>query len=83
MASCLITISLFSFVISVLLSFGFRLVPLPTRFAFFGTPARIWEFGVGIILALALPFIDRASELKGIILGAIGVSALLLASSRI
>ncbi|MHB1130128.1 MAG: acyltransferase family protein [Ilumatobacteraceae bacterium] len=82
-ASCLITISLFSFVISVLLSFGFRLVPLPTRFAFFGTPARIWEFGVGIILALALPFIDRASELKGIILGAIGVSALLLASSRI
>lgn len=82
-ASFLIAISLFSFVLNVFLSFGFRFVPLPTRFAFFGTPARIWEFGVGIILALVLPLVDRASELKGIILGAIGVSALWLGSSRI
>lgn len=82
-AGCVGAVSILSFAISLLLSFGYRLVPLPTRFAFFGTPARIWEFGVGIVLALALPLIDRASEIKGILIGAIGVSLFLLASSRI
>lgn len=82
-AGCLIAVSIFSFAISVLLSFGFRLVPLPTRFAFFGTPARIWEFGVGIVLALLLPYIDRVSELRGLALGVVGVSVFLLSSSRI
>lgn len=81
-ACCLVVISLVSFVISVLLSFGFRLVQLPTRFAFFGTPARIWEFGVGVVLALLLPFIGRVSQLRGLLLGVIGVLVFLLASSR-
>lgn len=41
-----------SFVGSVLLSRGVRLVPLPFRFAFFGTPVRAWEFIVGVLAAL-------------------------------
>jgi peptidoglycan/LPS O-acetylase OafA/YrhL len=82
-ASWIVVISIFSFAISVFLSFGYRLVPLPTRFAFFGTPARIWEFGVGIVLALTLPVIDSASELRGITFGVVGISVFLLASSQI
>jgi peptidoglycan/LPS O-acetylase OafA/YrhL len=46
-------ISLASFIIGVALSYGFRLTPLPERFAFFGLPSRIWEFGVGVNLAIA------------------------------
>ncbi len=44
-------ISIISFSGSYLLSRGFRLTPLPTRFAFFGTPWRIWEFLIGVGLA--------------------------------
>ena len=40
-----------SFVGSVLLSRGVQLVPLPFRFAFFGTPVRAWEFVVGVFAA--------------------------------
>jgi peptidoglycan/LPS O-acetylase OafA/YrhL len=48
-----IVVSLVSFAIGVALSFGYRLTPLPERFAFFGLPSRIWEFGVGVLLAIA------------------------------
>ena len=37
---------------SYLLSRGIRLTPLPTRFAFFGTPWRIWEFLAGVGFAI-------------------------------
>ena len=46
-------ISLASFAVGLALSYGYRLTPLPERFAFFGLPSRIWEFGVGVILAIA------------------------------
>ena len=46
-------VSLVSFAVGVALSFGYRLTPLPERFAFFGLPSRIWEFGVGVLLAIA------------------------------
>ncbi len=49
-------ISLTSFVLSSIMSLGHHLPLLPvkstTRIAFFGMPTRIWEFGVGIVLAL-------------------------------
>ena len=61
-------ISIVSFIGSLLFSFGYRIVRLPTRFAFFGTPARIWEFGVGIVLALLLPYFSRKSERSGWVL---------------
>ena len=41
-----------SFSGSYLLSRGIRLTPLPTRFAFFGTPWRIWEFLAGVGFAI-------------------------------
>ena len=41
-----------SFCGSYFLSHGLRLSPLPTRFAFFGTPWRIWEFIAGAYFAL-------------------------------
>ena len=45
-------VSLASFAVGVALSFGYRLTPLPERFAFFGLPSRVWEFGVGVLLAI-------------------------------
>ena len=41
-----------SFLLSVMFSFGNRLIPLPTRVAFFSMPTRAWEFSVGILIAL-------------------------------
>ena len=52
LGSAVAVISILSFVFGALLSFGYRLTPLPERFAFFGTPSRIWEFGVGVLLAI-------------------------------
>ena len=48
----LAAVAVASFIGSVLLSRGVRLVPLPFRFAFFGTPVRAWEFVVGVLAAL-------------------------------
>ena len=50
--AALAVVAVASFVGSVLLSRGVRLVPLPFRFAFFGTPVRAWEFVVGVLAAL-------------------------------
>ncbi len=52
LGSAVFAISILSFVFGAMLSFGYRLTPLPERFAFFGTPSRIWEFGVGVLLAI-------------------------------
>lgn len=76
-------ISAISFAGSLLFSFGYRIVRLPTRFAFFGTPARIWEFGAGIILALLLPSISRKSERAGWLLAIFGTVIFVFACSRI
>jgi len=76
-------ISVVSFVASLLMSFGYRIVQLPTRFAFFGTPARTWEFGVGIVLALLLPHFSRKSERFGWSLAIFGIGIFAFACSRI
>ena len=52
LGSAVFSISILSFAFGAMLSFGYRLTPLPERFAFFGTPSRIWEFGVGVLLAI-------------------------------
>ena len=51
-AIAVVTISSASFVLGALLSFGNRITPFPERFAFFGTPSRVWEFGIGVLLVL-------------------------------
>jgi len=76
-------ISVVSFVGSLLMSFGYRIVQLPTRFAFYGTPARIWEFGVGIVLALLLPYVNKKSERIGWALAIFGTGIFAFACSRI
>ena len=48
----LIAVAIFSFTISFFLSSGSQILPKPALFAFFGTPWRIWEFIVGVLIAL-------------------------------
>ena len=47
-----IVLGFLSFLLSVLFSFGNRMIPLPTRVAFFSMPTRAWEFSVGMLIAL-------------------------------
>lgn len=44
---------LFSFFAGLVLSNGVRLIPLPTRVAFFSPVSRLWEIQVGVLLALS------------------------------
>ena len=53
-----VMISSASFVFGALLSFGNRITPFPERFAFFGTPSRVWEFGIGVLLV----FVPRRNK---------------------
>ena len=60
--AALLTVSLVG---SSLLAAGQTPVPLPFRFAFFGTPVRAWEFLVGVFVALIRrtePKKDRVSK---------------------
>ena len=47
-----VSFGVISFFLSLLFSFGNRMIPLPTRVAFFSMPTRAWEFFVGILIAL-------------------------------
>jgi hypothetical protein len=47
----LIATSIFSFVFNVIFSSGIRLLPLPTRIAFFSPFTRIWELQLGVLIA--------------------------------
>ena len=58
----LIILGLGSFAISTVFSYGFRIIPLPTRVAFFSFPTRTWEFIVGILVSLS--GITRVQEHK-------------------
>ena len=55
----LISIAVLSFVGSYLLSSGYRITQLPTRFAFFGTPWRLWELLAGSVTAITLALVRR------------------------
>lgn len=41
-----------SFVFSLFLSYGFRLLPLPERFAFYSPVTRAWQLGAGVVIGL-------------------------------
>jgi len=43
---------LISFVANIVFSAGIRLLPLPTRIAFFSPVTRIWELQIGVVAAL-------------------------------
>jgi peptidoglycan/LPS O-acetylase OafA/YrhL len=55
----LISIAVLSFAGSYLLSSGYRITQLPTRFAFFGTPWRLWELLAGSVTAITLSLVRR------------------------
>lgn len=54
-----IVFGVISFLLSVMFSFGNRLIPLSTRVAFFSMPTRAWEFFVGILIALTEAWCQR------------------------
>lgn len=42
-----------SFVVSLFMSYGFRLLPLPERFAFYSPLTRAWQIGLGVLIGLS------------------------------
>ena len=67
-----------SLAFSSFLAFGFRLTPLPTRVAFFGTPFRAWEFLVGAGVSIAGPFLQTQNRKQVFLfIGLFGMSAIL------
>lgn len=73
LALTLTALTLTSFALSLHLTE--RVMP----WAFFGMPARAWEFAVGGLVALALPRIERASKTARALTGWAGLCALIAA----
>ncbi len=75
-------ISLASFWLSWAMTSGHSPIPLeaPVRFAFYGSPTRFWEFGVGVLLALAAAQTDRLPPAMATALGGVGAAAVIGAS---
>jgi peptidoglycan/LPS O-acetylase OafA/YrhL len=71
-------LSCVSFVLAVRWAAGFGIagVSSPQKFAFYGSPARAWEFGLGAILALASPVFRRLPMLFGSGLATVGLAAI-------
>jgi peptidoglycan/LPS O-acetylase OafA/YrhL len=44
-------VAIFSFVLNVIFTSGIRLLPLPTRIAFFSPLTRMWELQIGVLAA--------------------------------
>jgi peptidoglycan/LPS O-acetylase OafA/YrhL len=76
-------VSIASFVLAVIWSGGspFRGIRSPFDFAFYGSPARAWEFGIGASLALAVPLLRRLPMLGGAALAAFGAALVVLAAA--
>jgi peptidoglycan/LPS O-acetylase OafA/YrhL len=47
-------------------------LPAPDRFAFYGSPPRVWEFGAGVLLALGLPLVQRWSRSTAMVVAIAG-----------
>lgn len=77
--SMLAVVVIVSFIGSVLLSRGVRLVPLPLRFAFFGTPVRAWEFILGALGAFVPMYQSIGLVLRRVLI-AIAAASLFIAS---
>jgi peptidoglycan/LPS O-acetylase OafA/YrhL len=56
------TLMAVSFLLASILAEGFRILPLPTRMSFFGTPFRLWELIAGGVLAVVVS--DRGVRLS-------------------
>jgi peptidoglycan/LPS O-acetylase OafA/YrhL len=75
-------LSIVSFWLSLRLSAGRSMGGLPHTpdsargFAFYGSPARAWEFGAGASLALAAPWLARLPRVPAGALGGIGIAGI-------
>ena len=56
-------------------------VDAPARFAFYGAPTRIWELGLGVLVALGAGWVARVPGRLAAVLGLVG--GLLIAASAI
>ena len=74
--------SLASFWFGLALTSGHVLLSLqaPVRFAFYALPPRLWEFGVGVLLALGAARFPRVPSPLATALGAVGAASLIGAS---
>src|SRR5581483_2925162 len=64
-----------SFVLSLAFSYGHAVPGLssPERFAYYGSPTRAWEFALGCVLALGLPWLGRIPRAAAELVGAAGL----------
>jgi len=69
-AIMLLILSIASFILCFLVSFG--LLPLPRQFAFFSSLARAWEFAVGAGLALGAASLARIKPGPAVVAGLAG-----------
>jgi len=61
-------------------NWGIGVLRSPTSFAFYASPARAWEFGIGSIVALCVPILRRLPLLTLSAVGTVGISAVVAAS---
>lgn len=59
-----VSLGVMSFIGSYFLSNGYRFTQLPTRFAFFGTPWRLWELLAGSVTAIIVALVKRTQVPK-------------------
>jgi peptidoglycan/LPS O-acetylase OafA/YrhL len=78
----IVVVSAVLFAVAIAWSSGSRIGGLgaPTRFAFYGSPARAWEFGLGSVVALASPGLRKLPAAAASGLAAFGLIAVGLAS---
>ena len=64
--------------VSFLLAREFAGSPYPShqQFAFYGSPTRAWEFGMGALLALLVPWLARMPRPFAQLLGVLGLAAI-------
>ena len=79
MAVAVALVSTASFVLMLSLVHGWRPggAEAPVRLAFLGTPARLWEFGAGALLALGWRHVARLPRAAAEVLGVAGLVALM------
>ncbi len=73
-----LAVSAASFAVSYLLSYGHlaRIIKSPGQFAFYGSPTRAWEFGIGALVALSEPRLAKLSRSLAELLGLGGLAAI-------
>ena len=77
-------VSLISFVFALKLSAGpAGGLTAHERFAFYGSPTRAWEFGLGALLVLMSPLVSRLPAIVGVLAGVCGLGAVLIGALAI